>query len=95
MNNIDQKLKQIKNQVIKCHKCSLYKKAKYPVIGEGNHKAKIMLIGEAPGAEENKTGRPFCGKAGKVLDELLNSINLKKKRNLYLKYNKTPPASKP
>ncbi|MGC9523194.1 MAG: uracil-DNA glycosylase family protein [Anaerolineae bacterium] len=47
-----------------------------PVIGEGDLDAKVMLIGEAPGAEEAKTGRPFVGSAGQILDELLASIGL-------------------
>lgn len=49
-----------------------------PVIGEGSHEAKIMLIGEAPGRNEAKTGRPFCGAAGKILDELLADAGLKR-----------------
>jgi len=48
----------------------------YPVIGEGSHDAKIMFIGEAPGKNEAKTGRPFCGAAGKILDGLLESVGL-------------------
>src|SRR3989344_1579856 len=51
----------------------------FPVIGEGNHTAKIMFIGEAPGQNEAKTGRPFCGRAGKVLDTLLQSIGIDRK----------------
>lgn len=50
----------------------------YPVLGEGNHDAKIMFIGEAPGENEAKTGRPFCGAAGRILTELLASINMKR-----------------
>ncbi len=46
----------------------------FPVIGEGSHDAKIMFVGEAPGRNEAKEGRPFCGAAGKILDELLASI---------------------
>lgn len=48
-----------------------------PVIGEGNHDAEIMFVGEAPGENEAKTGRPFCGRAGGVLNALLqkNGIN--------------------
>ncbi len=52
----------------------------YPVLGEGNHKAKIMFIGEAPGKTEAETGRPFCGAAGAMLDELLASIHLDRKQ---------------
>ncbi|MCB9805750.1 uracil-DNA glycosylase [Candidatus Nomurabacteria bacterium] len=51
----------------------------FPVIGEGSHDAKIMFIGEAPGANEAKTGRPFCGASGKVLDELLSHIGVDRK----------------
>ena len=47
-----------------------------PVIGEGSHEAKIMFVGEAPGRNEAKTGRPFCGVAGKVLDDLLASVGI-------------------
>ena len=48
----------------------------FPVAGQGNHDADIMFIGEAPGETEAKTGIPFCGRAGKMLDELLSHINL-------------------
>ena len=48
----------------------------FPVIGEGSHDAKIMFVGEAPGRNEAKTGKPFCGAAGKILDELLVSITV-------------------
>ena len=78
MGNLEEELKKIKDDVIACKKCSLYKTRKYPVIGEGNHQAKIMFVGEAPGAQENMTGRPFCGAAGKILDELLNSVGIKR-----------------
>lgn len=50
----------------------------YPVIGEGSHHAKLMFIGEAPGRNEAKTGRPFVGAAGKVLDQLLESAGMKR-----------------
>lgn len=50
----------------------------YPVIGEGNHFAKVMFVGEAPGKNEAKVGKPFCGAAGKILDEAILSIGLKR-----------------
>jgi len=71
-------LEKIKNEVLSCKKCSLYQTRTHPVIGEGNPRAKIMMIGEAPGFNEDQAGRPFCGKAGKILDELLNSIGIKR-----------------
>jgi len=83
----EKELEEIKEEAINCKKCSLYKeriKNKfYPVIGEGNHKAEIMFIGEAPGLQEAKTGRPFCGASGKILNELLESVNIKRE-NVYI-----------
>lgn len=52
----------------------------FPVIGEGSHDAKVMFIGEAPGANEAKTGKPFCGASGKILDELLSHIGVDRKK---------------
>lgn len=71
-------IKQLEQKIIACKKCELYKTRKNPVVGEGNKKAKIMFIGEAPGFNEDRLGRPFVGKAGKVFDELLKSIDLKR-----------------
>lgn len=74
----DDELKKIKEEVINCKKCPLYKERILPVIGEGNHNAKIMFVGEAPGLNEAKTGHPFCGAAGKILDELFDGIDIKR-----------------
>ena len=79
----DEKLKKIKDEVLECKKCSLYKNRNYPVIGKGSHDAEIMFIGEAPGAQEDKTGHPFCGRAGEILDELLNSVSIKR-QDIYI-----------
>ena len=72
-------LEDIKKEVLNCKKCQLYKNRTNPVFGEGNPKAKIMFVGEAPGFNEDRKGRPFCGAAGRVLDELLDSIAIKRK----------------
>ena len=55
----------------------------FPVIGCGSHDAEIMFIGEAPGRNEAKTGKPFCGAAGRILDQLLDHIG-KKRENIYI-----------
>lgn len=55
----------------------------FPVIGEGSHDAHIMFVGEAPGLNEAKQGRPFCGASGKFLDEMIASIGLKRE-NVYI-----------
>ena len=75
---IKEELKRIKEKVINCKKCSLYKSRNLPVIGQGSHQAKIIFIGESPGFQENKTGMPFCGSSGKILDMLLESIKVKR-----------------
>lgn len=54
-----------------------------PVIGEGSLDSKIMFIGEAPGKNEARTGKPFCGASGRVLDELLAPVSLKRE-NIYI-----------
>lgn len=77
-----EQLKKIKDEVIALTSSPLYeyriKNKNKPVIGQGDHDAKIMFVGEAPGKNEAETGVPFCGAAGRVLDELLTSINLKR-----------------
>ncbi len=75
---VDGQLLEIKKQVIACHKCPLNKTRTLPVIGQGSHSAEIMFIGEAPGRNEDLKGRPFCGRAGNILEELLTSIGLKR-----------------
>ena len=71
-------LRKIAKQIKKCKQCPLWKRAKNEVFGEGSANAKIMFIGEAPGREEDKTGRPFCGRAGKLLDKLLKGNKIKR-----------------
>jgi uracil-DNA glycosylase len=75
-------LREIRDEVINFTDSPLYayrKSNKYfPVLGEGNHNANIVFIGEAPGKNEALTGRPFCGTAGKFLDELLLSAGIER-----------------
>jgi uracil-DNA glycosylase len=75
-------LRQIRDEVVNLTASPLYEyrveNNYFPVIGQGNHFASIMFIGEAPGENEAKTGRPFCGASGRVLDELLERVNLKR-----------------
>jgi len=80
MDDRTEKLKKIKDEVMNLKSSPLYveriKNNVFPVIGEGDHFAYIMFIGEAPGENEAKTGRPFCGRSGKLLDEFLTSIKI-------------------
>ena len=74
------KMKAIRDELFEFTKSPLYedriKNKAFPVIGEGSHDAKIIFIGEAPGKNEAKTGKPFCGASGKILDQLLEHIKL-------------------
>ncbi|MCD6134759.1 MAG: uracil-DNA glycosylase [Candidatus Omnitrophica bacterium] len=72
------KLEELKEEVKKCRKCALASIRHNVVVGEGNEKAKVMFIGEAPGFNEDQKGVPFCGEAGKVLDRLLAVAGLKR-----------------
>ena len=73
-------MKAIRDKVVTLEKSPLYefrlKSKGFPVIGEGSHDAHFMFVGEAPGRNEAATGRPFCGTAGKILDELLASVSI-------------------
>lgn len=73
-------LRKIKEEIVAGKNLPLYreriKNGVHPVIGEGNHHAKIMFIGEAPGKNEAEQGRPFCGASGRILDQLLASVNI-------------------
>jgi DNA polymerase len=68
----------IEKSIENCRKCDLWKTRKNCVIGNGSLKSKIIFVGEAPGHNEDMKGLPFVGKAGKILDELLLSIGLKR-----------------
>jgi uracil-DNA glycosylase family 4 len=61
-----------------CTRCRLYKTATYAVPGEGNVKADLVCVGEAPGANEDATGRPFVGAAGQLLTKILAAIDIKR-----------------
>ncbi|MCX6667413.1 MAG: uracil-DNA glycosylase [Euryarchaeota archaeon] len=69
-------IKKLMLSVENCRKCDLWKTRKKPVFGEGSIDTDILFVGEAPGYNEDLQGRPFVGKAGKILDELLESIGL-------------------
>jgi len=64
-------LADVNRQIKKCKKCRLWQDTKHAVPGEGPSNAKLMLVGQNPGAEEDKTGKPFIGRAGKFLNKVL------------------------
>jgi len=76
-------LEELKNYMLEFNGCDLKKTATQLVFSDGNPKSNIMIIGEAPGAEEDRLGKPFCGASGKLLDKMLASINLDR-NNVYI-----------
>jgi DNA polymerase len=76
--NPAKELENVAQEVAQCTKCDLQYSRKNAVPGEGPSDAELLFIGEGPGFHENEQGRPFVGAAGRFLDELLTSINLKR-----------------
>jgi len=70
----------IRGEVINCKSCDLCKNRTNAVPGDGDSKASIMFVGEAPGRNEDEKGKPFVGMAGKILDETLTKVGLVRSR---------------
>lgn len=68
----------LENGIRGCEKCGLCRERAHIVLGEGNRSADILFVGEGPGADEDRLGRPFVGKAGQLLDRMLEAIHLKR-----------------
>jgi len=75
---------QLKAKVAGCTDCKLRAGCSQTVFGVGDEKAQWMLIGEAPGSEEDRLGEPFVGQAGKLLDNMLAAISLGRGKNVYI-----------
>ena len=74
------KFDDLRKTISKCEQCDLYKTRNKTVFGSGPSNAKVMIIGEAPGKDEDEQGEPFIGRAGKLLDAFLESINLSREK---------------
>lgn len=72
------RLHQVAAELTNCTRCKLCENRKTVVFGEGNPKARLMFIGEGPGEQEDLVGRPFVGKAGQLLDKMIEAIGLKR-----------------
>lgn len=76
--------KSLKNQVESCTLCPLSETRNHAVIGEGVLNAKVVIVGEAPGAQEDLIGKPFVGKSGNLLDQLLEEAGFYRGKNIYI-----------
>ncbi len=74
---------ELEKSIIDCKKCKLCKNRSNIVFGTGNKEAKVMFIGEGPGADEDREGEPFVGKAGQLMDKALIGLGIKRE-DLYI-----------
>ena len=77
------KLNELKKEIENIENCELKKNASKIVFSDGDYKSKIMIVGEGPGQKEDQEGKPFVGDAGILLNKMLKSINIDRKKNLY------------
>lgn len=75
---------QLKNDCMNCQKCQLAATRTKLVFGVGNENAKVLFIGEGPGANEDLQGEPFVGRGGQLLDKFLAAVDLDRKKNIYI-----------
>jgi uracil-DNA glycosylase family 4 len=75
---------ELKQAVASCTACGLHATRTQTVFGVGDERAEWLLVGEAPGAEEDRLGEPFVGQAGKLLDNMLAALGLRRGENVYI-----------
>ncbi|HEX6731495.1 MAG TPA: uracil-DNA glycosylase [Pyrinomonadaceae bacterium] len=86
----------IQNEIGDCVRCPLHQKRTHVVHTEGNRKARLMFVGEAPGADEDIQARPFVGRAGQLLTKIIEAIGLKREEVLIGNVNRCrPPGNRP
>jgi len=77
-------LEEIRISCAKCYKCDLSQTRNNVVFGEGSFNSNIMLIGEGPGQQEDESGKPFVGRAGQMLDKILETQDICRNKNIYI-----------
>ena len=79
-----QDFEELRKECLKCTKCGLCSTRHNVVFGVGNPNAKVLFVGEGPGENEDLQGEPFVGRAGKLLDTMLDAVDLSRSRNIYI-----------
>jgi uracil-DNA glycosylase family 4 len=77
-------LEALQHQVLKCERCALAETRNQVIFGEGHDQAPVMIIGEAPGLDEDLKGRPFVGRSGQLLDKILHACGLNRYQHVYI-----------
>jgi len=81
---METEFEQLRQEVENCQKCPLFKSRNKVVFGSGNPNAKIFLIGEGPGYDEDRTGVAFVGKSGQLLDKILAACNFTREKHVFI-----------
>jgi DNA polymerase len=86
----------LKREILNCTACNLHKTRNHAIWGEGNFNAEIMVIGEAPGADEDSIGRPFVGKSGQLLDKIFAACGFNRAQHIFISniIKCRPPANR-
>ena len=79
-----QTLQQLREELANCQKCRLCEQRKNVVFGAGVDNARVMFIGEGPGQNEDEQGMPFVGRAGMLLDKMLDAVDLSRDKNIFI-----------
>ncbi len=79
-----QDFEELRRECMQCMRCGLCQGRHNVVFGVGNPKAKVLFVGEGPGENEDLQGEPFVGRAGKLLDTMLDAVDLSRERNVYI-----------
>ncbi len=74
----------LRTEVLQCVQCPLHQSRTHAVFGMGNPEARILLIGEGPGADEDRQGLPFVGRSGQLLDKILAACGFNRKEHVYI-----------
>jgi uracil-DNA glycosylase family 4 len=81
---VQQQLDLLKTDILRCKKCELSETRNHVIFGEGNVTAEILIIGEAPGRDEDIQGRPFVGKSGQLLDKILSACGFTREEHVFI-----------
>ena len=90
--SVGQALRELKEKTASCRRCKLREGCSQVVFGEGSPDALLMLIGEGPGRDEDKLGRPFVGRAGKLLDKILEAAGFQREETYIANVVKCRPS---
>ena len=81
---LENRWEQLQTDLQRCERCGLCRTRTQAVWGVGNPRTKVLLIGEAPGKNEDEQGEPFVGRSGHLLDKMLAVVDLDRNRNIYI-----------